>query len=128
MMPPNMNSGGIPNYMNPMGMGMSSMPFQMLSGAPQGNSTGMFPLMQNNQKYQFSYFRKDNNPSGSGQKGPQMSSFPGMQGMQGIQGMQGMPFFGGLPGMNNGMMPNFSQIMGGQGQQGQKKDGKDGKE
>ena len=48
MMPPNMAMGGMPSYMGQ--MGMPSMPFQMLSGAPQGASSGMFPLMQNNQK------------------------------------------------------------------------------
>ena len=49
MMP---NGMGMPSFMGGMGgMGQSGgMPFQLISGAPQGSSAGFFPLSQNNQK------------------------------------------------------------------------------
>ena len=39
---------GMPGMMGQIGQG--PMPFSMLSGAPQGASPGLFPLMQTNQK------------------------------------------------------------------------------
>ena len=42
---------GIPGMPGMPGMmGQGPMPFSMLSGAPQGASSGLFPLMQTNQK------------------------------------------------------------------------------
>ena len=85
---------GMPGMQGMMQMGQQgAMPFQMISGAPQGASSGFFPLMQN-QKELSSQIKKDGNNSGQKQGAPQIIPF----------GMQGMPMMGGgIPGgMNMG--------------------------